>query len=106
MDNGKFKGWVCRTTVKEIEQKRKYLYNTGFSRANTVVGNYGSEKYVIIVEGYMDMLKFLQFGVDNVCAIFGWKMSDNQFKKLKASGIKFVISALDNDECGKKVLFI
>ena len=102
MDNGKFRGWVCRTTRKDIEAKRKYLYNTGFSRAETVVGNYGKKPFVIVVEGYMDRLKFIQYGVENVVAIFGWKMSDGQFRKLKAAGITTIISALDNDECGKK----
>lgn len=103
IDNGKFKGWVCRTTSKDIEKKRKYLYNEGFSRATTLVGNYGSKDYVFVVEGYMDRLKFVQFGEgDNVVAILGWKMSDEQMRKLKAKGITKIISALDNDNCGKK----
>lgn len=102
LDNGKFKGWVCRTTNPAIEKKRKYLYNEGFSRATTLVGNYGSEDYVILVEGYMDRLKVLQYGEGNVVAILGWKISHEQIDKLKAKGIKLVISALDNDTAGKK----
>ena len=102
LDNGKFKGWVCRTTKKEIEEKRKYLYNKGFHRSNTVVGDYGSKDWVIVVEGFMDRLKFLQFGVDNVVAIFGWTMSIEQEQKLKSAGIKYIISALDNDKSGRK----
>lgn len=102
LDNGKFRGWVCRTTVKEIEQRRKYLYNEGFSRATTLVGDYGSKDYVFVVEGYMDRLKFVQCGYTNVVAILGWKMSDEQIKKLKAKGITKIVSALDNDECGKR----
>ena len=102
LDNGKFKGWVCRTMLKVIEEKRKYLYNEGFSRATTLVGNYGAKDYVFVVEGYMDRLKFVQFGEDNVVAILGWKMSPQQIQKLKDKGITKVISALDNDECGRK----
>ena len=102
LDNGKFKGWVCRTMLKSVEAKRKYLYNEGFSRATTLVGNYGSKDYVIVVEGYMDRLKFAQFGEENVVAILGWKMSPQQIQKLKDKGINKVISALDNDVCGKK----
>lgn len=101
-DNDEFKGWVCRTTLKEVESKRKYLYNEGFSRATTLVGNYKNCDYIIVVEGYMDRLKFLQFGVENVVAILGWKMSKEQEMKLKKSGVKYIISALDNDECGRK----
>lgn len=102
LDNGDFKGWVCRTNKPEIEKKRKYLYNKGFSRATTLVGNYKDCEYVFVVEGYMDRLKFVQFGVDNVVAILGWKMSKEQEKKLKDEKVKVIISALDNDECGRK----
>lgn len=102
LDNKKFRGWVCRTTLKEVEKKRKYLYNEGFSRATTLVGNYGKNDFVFVVEGYMDRLKFMQFGVDNVVAILGWKMSLQQEQKLKNAGVKYIISALDNDECGRK----
>lgn len=102
LDNKKFKGWVCRTMVKSIEQRRKYLYNTGFSRATTLVGTYGNKDYVFVVEGYMDRLKFIQFGINNVVAILGWKMSPQQIQKLKDKGITKVISALDNDTCGKR----
>lgn len=102
LDNGEFKGWVCRTDKKEIEQKRKYLYNKGFSRATTLVGNYGKKDYIFVVEGYMDRLKFIQYGVNNVVAILGWKATKNQIEKLQNAGIKTIISALDNDDCGKK----
>ena len=101
-DNKLFKGWVCRTTLPDVEKRRKYLYNEGFSRATTLVGDYEGYDYVFVVEGYMDRLKFIQYGVKNVVAILGWKMSYEQEKKLKAFGINHIISALDNDECGKK----
>lgn len=102
LDNGEFKGWVCRTMLKAIEAKRKYLYNEGFSRATTLVGDYGSKDYIIVVEGYMDRLKFIQCGESNVVAILGWKMTPQQIQKLKDAGIKRIISALDNDVCGKR----
>lgn len=102
MDNGKFKGWVSRTTLKEIEQRRKYLYNEGFSRATTLVGDYGKARYIIVVEGYMDRLKFIQFGEENVVAILGWKMSKQQEEKIGKSKSDYIISALDNDEAGRK----
>ena len=102
LDNGKFRGWVCRTMRKDIEKRRKYLYNKGFARATTVVGSYGTKDYVFVVEGYMDRLKFIQNGETNVVAILGWKMSAQQKDKLSKSGVTKVISALDNDECGRK----
>ena len=102
LDNGEFKGWVCRTNVKSVEQKRKYLYNTGFSRSTTLVGDYAKRSTVMVVEGYMDMLKMRQFGVKHVVALLGWKATDNQIAKLKEQGVVNIISALDTDECGQK----
>ena len=50
----------------------------------------------------MDYLKFSSFGLKNVVAILGWKITSEQISKLKEKGIKKIISALDNDECGIK----
>ena len=99
-DMGAFKGWVCRTTNKRIEKKRKYLYNKGFSRKDTLVGRYDA-KTVVLVEGYMDWLKMKQFGVKKVAAILGWKITEAQILKLKEQGVERIISALDDDKCGK-----
>jgi DNA primase len=99
-DLDEFRGWVCRTTKPAIEKQRKYLYNEGFSRSNTLVGDYSAEA-VVLVEGYMDRLKFIQFGVSKVAAILGWKITDQQIAKLKKQGVKYIISALDNDKCGR-----
>lgn len=102
LDNGKFKGWVSRTDDPEVAKFRKYLYNKGFRRVTTVVGDYRCDEPLLVVEGFMDRLKLLHCGIDNVVAIFGWKITDEQAKKLSDAGITHVISALDNDECGRK----
>lgn len=102
LDNGEFKGWVCRTMLPEIEKKRKYLYNKGFLRSNTLVGKYKGCNVVFVVEGYMDRLKFVQFGINNVVAILGWKMSHEQETSLKKNGVNIIVSALDNDISGRK----
>lgn len=100
-DMNEFKGWVSRTSNPVIEKKRKYLYNKGFKRNSTIAGRYDN-KVVVLVEGYMDYLKMKQFGVKYVGAILGWKITSSQISKLKAYGVKDIISALDVDECGEK----
>lgn len=100
-DNGKFKGWVKRTFDIEIGKNRKYLYNTGFRRSNTIAGTYKDAKVVMLCEGFMDMLKIKQYGIKNVAAILGWKITKRQVEKLQEEGVKVVISGLDNDKCGK-----
>ena len=103
LDNGEFKGWVGRTTNKYVEKKRKYLYNDGFRKRNTLCGTYEQNKVVFICEGYFDYLSLKTKGhLKNVVAILGWHISDEQVKKLKDKGITTVVSALDNDKCGIK----
>jgi DNA primase len=101
LDNDEFKGWVCRTTNKRVEKRRKYLYNTGFVKSETLCGQHKS-KVIVIVEGYMDMLKMRQLGLKNVVALLGWHASSGQIRKLKDDGVEVIISALDNDPCGIK----
>lgn len=103
MDMGRFKGYVCRATVdkfNDYEVDRKYLYNTGFSRSNTLVGNY-DKPWVIITEGFMDYAKLVEYGQDNSCAILGWKITDRQISKIQQYTDK-VVSALDNTPTGRE----
>lgn len=101
LDNGVFRGYVGRTTDKDIEQKRKYIYNTGFRRSKTLAGDYDGPA-VLVVEGFLDMLKAKQCGIKNVVAILGWKISDKQRLKLKRRGVKGIVCGLDNDQAGDK----
>jgi DNA primase len=100
-DMDTFKGYVCRTTSKRVEKRRKYLYNKGFSRLDTLAGKYDNE-VVVLCEGYMDQLKLKQFGVKYVAAILGWKITRQQIDKLRSRGVKYIISALDTDKPGRK----
>lgn len=103
LDNGEFRGYVCRTNHPRIEQKRKYLYNDGFNKRNTLCGRYAEKKAVFLCEGYFDYLSLWTRGrIKNVCAILGWHISDGQVEELRAKNITTVVSALDNDSCGKK----
>ena len=103
LDNGEFKGWVGRTTNSVVQKKRKYLYNEGFRKRDTLCGNYRENKIVFICEGFMDYLSLRTRGhIKDVVAILGWHISDEQVEKLKQKGITTVVSALDNDDCGKK----
>lgn len=103
VDNGKFCGYVCRAVNnEEAEQKRKYLYNRGFRREQCLSGTYEYGSVVYIVEGHLDMLKMKSFGIKNVVAILGWKISQTQIEKLRKQNIKRIVCCLDNDKAGEK----
>ena len=100
-DNGIFRGYVMRTDDPTVEDQRKYMYNKEFRRRITLPGDYKNST-VILVEGFLDMLKAKQYGIKYVAAVLGWKLTSEQFEKLKRFGVKTIICALDNDECGRK----
>lgn len=101
LENGRFKGYILRTTLKEVEEKRKYLYNKGFTRSSTLPGVYHRSKPIVLVEGYLDCLAARTLGVENVGALLGWKISREQIQILLDHNITTIISALDNDEAGR-----
>ena len=90
-----------RTDDPTVEDQRKYMYNKEFRRRITLPGDYKNST-VILVEGFLDMLKAKQYGIKYVAAVLGWKLTSEQFEKLKRYGVKTIICALDNDECGRK----
>lgn len=100
-DNGLFRGYVMRTDDPFVEAERKYMYSKGFKRRITLPGDYRSDT-VVLVEGFLDMLAGKQLGIKNIVCLLGWKMSGEQFKKLKKKHVKTFICALDNDEAGRK----
>lgn len=100
-DNGIFRGYVMRTDDPTVEDQRKYMYNKGFKRRVTLAGQYRTDT-VILVEGFLDKLAGNQLGFQNIAAILGWKISSEQFQKLKRKNIKKIICALDNDDAGNK----
>lgn len=100
-DNGIFRGYVMRTDDPIVEDQRKYMYCKSFRRRITLPGDYKNST-IILVEGFLDMLKAKQYGIKYVAAVLGWKLTSEQFEKLKRCGVKTIICALDNDEWGRK----
>lgn len=98
-DNNEFVGYVKRTTNKEIELTRKYMYNKGFKRRDTIVGKYDNGT-IVVTEGYIDYVRARSYGEKYICAMLGWATTDNQISKLKNVGVENIISALDNDVYG------
>lgn len=98
-DNGEYKGNLFRR-IDKIEYK-KYLNSKGFHKKESLGGTYNNEFPVLVVEGYLDMMKARQFGYKNSCCLFGCEPSDQQIEKLKKHTDKLIV-ALDNTPQGRK----
>lgn len=78
-----------------VFNKRYNLYALNF------VKKYSNKDYVIVVEGYMDVVSLNQYGIYNVVASLGTALTIEQVKLLKRY-YKKVILCYDMDEAGVK----
>ncbi|AWD32481.1 DNA primase [Candidatus Kinetoplastibacterium sorsogonicusi] len=78
-------------------KKGQELY--GFWEAKSVIKK---EKTILIVEGYLDVLKLVQHNFLNVVATLGTSITIDQIKKIIFQGIKKIIFCFDGDFAGKK----
>ena len=92
-----FRGYILRRIDKE---EPKYLFSRGFGKQNAVIGNLYRTP-ILVVEGVLDLMKAIQYGFKNTCAILGWKASSYQLTKINEASNK-IICALDNDASGKR----
>ncbi len=76
--------------------KRNLLY--GLSYAKQAIKQKG---YVLLVEGYLDVIMCSQFGFDNVVACMGTSLTANQVKLLKRV-TQHVVVMFDHDNAGKE----
>lgn len=78
-----------------IFQKKNNLYGLNLTRQDI-----NKEKYIILVEGYMDVLSLYQHGVRNVLASLGTALTEKQAAMIKRYSDN-VILAYDADEAGQ-----
>jgi DNA primase catalytic core len=97
---GSIKGFVFRTVVKA---EPKYLLSTGLRRGEGFfnISSLKGDKDLIVVEGYLDALISQAKGVENVVALGGAKLSQEQVRDAIKRGAKSFTLCLDNDEAGK-----
>ena len=91
------------------EDNPKYLNSKEskvFKKNNTIYGlnlskdSVGKEGYIIMVEGYMDVISLYQSGVMNVGASLGTALTENQSKMIKR--YNKVVLCYDADAAGRK----
>ena len=98
---GSVKGFIVRTVVKA---EPKYLLSTGLKRGEGFfnISSLKGDKDLVIVEGYLDALISQAKGVENIVALGGAKLSQEQVRDAIRRGAKSFTLCLDTDEAGKK----
>lgn len=90
-DNPKY----LNSPESKIFQKKNNLYGLNLSRQNV-----GKEGYIILVEGYMDVIALCQSGVENVAASLGTALTENQAHLIKRY-TRDVVLSYDADGAGR-----
>jgi len=104
---GKTIAIVGRSILSESERKVSKYKNTAFEKSKHLFGLYENKKNILnkggvfIVEGQIDTIKALEYGLDNVVSIGSSSLSDNQFS-LITRYTNNIYLLLDNDEAGEK----
>ena len=91
-DNPKY----LNSPESSVFRKKNNLF--GLNLSKTYVAK---ERFIILVEGYMDVIGLYQGGVCNVCASLGTALTENQAKLISRYTKKVVLS-YDSDEAGIK----
>jgi DNA primase len=78
-----------------IFNKRQNLYGLNFARKEI------TDKTVVLVEGYMDLISLYQYGIKNVVATLGTALTEQQGMLIKRYAETAIIS-YDSDEAGIK----
>ena len=91
-DNPKY----LNSQESKVFQKKNNLYGLNLSRQ--VVSKLG---YLILVEGYMDVVALYQAGIENVAASLGTALTEQQARMIKRYAKKVVL-CYDSDSAGRK----
>ena len=97
---GRVKGFIVRTTEKDVEPK--YLYNRGLKRDSPFnLDRARGHSELIVVEGYLDALAVREkANLGNVIALGDASLSETKLDQALRYGARAFILALDNDKAG------
>jgi hypothetical protein len=96
-EQGEFRGYQSR---RVDAGEPKYLLSKGFSKRDVLAGDIHTGM-VFLTEGWLDLMRSWEYGVQNVATPLNWDMSPVQIEKLEKYATR-VICAFDNDEMGDK----
>jgi DNA primase len=96
-----------KDTSKYVNTKETLIFTKGNNLFNyyKARGPSKKEKQIIIVEGQMDAIRVYSSGIENVVALGGTALTQNQINLIKRLNVK-VILCLDGDSAGEKATLV
>lgn len=87
----------------QLEEGNKYLFMKEFKKTDYLFylkNNRKNKNSIVLVEGFLDSMTPHIHGMDNVVALGGLSISDEQIKLIKETGSEKIILCLDGDKPG------
>jgi hypothetical protein len=98
-------GYSLRDTRHEADDDRKYIHTYGLDKDRVLYNlhnakNYGETMPLIVVEGQKSVWKMHEYGIYNVVASMGSKLTPGQCNLLCSYAMNGIITMFDNDLAG------
>ena len=108
--DGVLAGYSLRDIRHNADYDRKYIHTYGFDKDHVLYNLHNAKVYgesmpLIVVEGQKSVWKMHEYGIYNVVACMGSKLTSGQCNLLCSYAIKGVIIMMDNDVAGVKGTF-
>lgn len=97
-ESGYLKQKYINSSASDIFDKKSLLFNFHNIQKNT------KEKFIYIVEGYMDVVALHSVGISNAIALMGTALTQERIDKLKSIKNYRLIWMLDGDQAGRKAM--
>lgn len=97
-ESGYLKQKYINSSASDIFDKKSLLFNFHNIQKNT------KEKFIYIVEGYMDVVALHSVGISNAIALMGTALTQERIDKLKSIKNYRLVWMLDGDQAGRKAM--
>lgn len=101
--DGKLVAYSLRDIRKNVDYDIKYQITAGFDKDKVLYNLHRvipTEKPIILVEGFKSVWRLYDYGIKNVVAVMGSKITQGQQKLLYSHATNGIVIMFDNDKAG------
>ena len=102
-DNGKLMAYSLRDIRRDVSYDMKYKITAGFDKDKVLYNLHRIipvEKPIIVVEGFKSVWRLYDYGIKNVVAVMGSRITQGQQRLLYSYATNGIVIFFDNDTAG------
>lgn len=101
---GRLVAYSLRDIRPDADDESKYILTPGFDKDNVLYNLHRMmipmDKPIIVVEGFKSVWRLWSYGIENVVAVMGSKITQGQKSLLYSHALRGAVIFFDNDEAG------